>query len=118
MEMRVAARPSFLGIGCHIAQGGMIGHTGRHARVEASRDEREGSALAASLHKDIAAVPFGERAEIVEGAYASHVDVLHVVVVAVVEAVLQVAVLAREGAGYLLELLLGHLGVESVNLHL
>ena len=43
---------------------------------------------------------------------------LHVVVVAVVEPVLQVAVLTVEGRRDFLELLVGHLRVQTVNLHL
>ena len=42
----------------------------------------------------------------------------HIIVVAVVEAILQITVLAREGSRYFLELLVGHLGVQSVDFHL
>ena len=43
---------------------------------------------------------------------------LHVIVVAIVKAIRQIAVLVVEGRGNLLKLLVGHLGIQSVDLHL
>ena len=103
----------------HVAQGRMVGHAGRNAQVERGGDERQCTALTAALGNHVPAVPFGQRSEQVGRTHAGEVDALHVVVVAVVEPVGQIAVAAAvESGADFAETLLGQVGVQAVDLEL
>ena len=118
VEVRIAARASFLAVGTHVREGGMIGHAECHPFVESCSHQCQGPALRTSLHSHVASVPFGQRREQVDGAYQSQINSLHVVVVAVVESVLKITVGVAHHLADLGKLFGGHAGVESVYFHL
>lgn len=117
-EMRIPSGTSGLVSG-HIAKSRMVDHTSRDTWIESSADDSKGTPLASALHYDILTVPLGQSGEEINGTDKSEVDTLHIIIVAVVKAVAQIAIFTTiESAGYFIEFLSGNLRVQAVNLHL
>ena len=91
----------------------------RHALVQPGGHDRECASLAAALHHDVLSVPFREGSQQVQGPHQAQVHALHVVAVAIFDAVRHITVIpAVESGRNLIELLRAHPRIQPVNLHL
>ena len=95
----------------------MIGTTERYATVKGCQDKTQSAALTASLHGNILAIPLRKGGEEIDSTHQSEIDVLHVIMLARVETLTEIAIGASiEGCANLLKLLLRHSRIESMYL--
>ena len=119
LHVRVAARASFLEVGCHVGKSRMVCAAERHTAVERRRHKTQRTALAATLHGNVLSVPLWQGGKEINGTHQSEVDMLHIIIIARIQSLTQIAVgTGVEGVAYLLELPVAHPRVESVNLRL
>lgn len=118
VEVGITARSSFFGIASHVAQRRMVGSTKRDALVKTCGNNSQCTSLRTSLNSHIPTVPFGQRRQQVNTTHACQIDTLHIVVVAVVEPLAEIAVgVCIEGAADFVKLLSAHARVQSVDFH-
>ena len=71
LHVRVAARASFLEVGCHVGKSRMVCAAERYTAVERRRHKTQRTALAATLHGNVLSVPLRQRGKEIYGTHQS-----------------------------------------------